>query len=142
RAGEAGRGFAVVASEVKALAAQTARATEEIAARIESVQGSTREAVGAIGSIGKAMSDVRQFVSHIAVAVHEQSTSTHEIANNVQQTASAAKDLAQGMVAVTDAIGGTNQSASEVLHVATALATQAAELEAAVDVFVKKVAAA
>jgi methyl-accepting chemotaxis protein len=142
RAGEAGRGFAVVASEVKALAAQTARATEEIAARIEGIQGSTSEAVGAIGSIGKAMSDVREFVSHIATAVHEQSASTHEIAGNVQQTASAAKELARGMMAVTAAIGGTNHSASEVLDVATALAAQAEDLDAAVDAFLRQVAAA
>jgi methyl-accepting chemotaxis protein len=141
RAGEAGRGFAVVASEVKALASQTARATEDIAARIEGIQGSTREAVEAIGSIGRAMRDVQEFVSHIAIAVQEQNASTHEISSNVQQTTSAAKELAKGMTAVTGAIGGTNQSASEVLHVATGLAAQATDLEGAVDVFLRKVAA-
>jgi methyl-accepting chemotaxis protein len=88
------------------------------------------------------MSDVREFVSHIAIAVHEQNASTHEIAGNVQQTASAAKELAKGMMAVTAAIGGTNHSASEVLDVATALAAQAADLDAAVDAFLRKVAAA
>ena len=141
RAGEAGRGFAVVASEVKALASQTARATEDITARIEGIQGSTRETVEAIDSIEKAMRDVQEFVSHIAIAVQEQNASTHEISSNVQQTASAAKELAKGMTAVTGAIGGTNQSASEVLHVATGLAAQATALEGAVDVFLRKVAA-
>jgi methyl-accepting chemotaxis protein len=73
--------------------------------------------------------------------MQEQSASTHEIARNVQETANAAKELADGMVTVTGAIGGTNHSASEVLYVSTALAAQATDLEEAVDVFLRKVAA-
>jgi methyl-accepting chemotaxis protein len=142
RAGEAGRGFAVVASEVKALATQTARATEEISAQIGGIQGSTTEAVDAIRSIGEVMKDIGEFAALIVAAVQEQSTSTHEIARNVQMTANVAKELTHNMAIVTDTIRGTNNSASEVLHASTALEEQASGLEQAVDHFLRKVAAA
>jgi methyl-accepting chemotaxis protein len=142
RAGEAGRGFAVVATEVKALATQTARATEEISAQIGGIQGSTTEAVDAIRSIGEVMKDIGEFATLIVAAVQEQSASTHEIARNIQMTANVAKELTHNMAVVTDTIRGTNHSASEVLHASTALEEQASGLEQAVDHFLGKVAAA
>src|SRR5215211_6779506 len=58
RAGEAGRGFAVVASEVKALATQTAKATEEISSQIAEIQAATRQAVDKVGAIAAVMGDI------------------------------------------------------------------------------------
>jgi methyl-accepting chemotaxis protein len=87
RAGEAGKGFAVVASEVKSLAAQTARATEEIRAQIGAIQGATNEAVGAIHAVSQTVTEVSQISSSIAAAVEEQSSATQEIARAVQQVA-------------------------------------------------------
>jgi methyl-accepting chemotaxis protein len=142
RAGAAGRGFAVVASEVKELAIQTARSTEEISVQIRDVQEFTTTAVEAIRSIGETMGSVREFAAHIAEAVQEQSASTHEIGRNVQETASAAEELASGMATVAAAIGGTNQSASEVLQASDELSVQAAALDGAVERFLGKVAAA
>jgi methyl-accepting chemotaxis protein len=142
RAGEAGRGFAVVASEVKALATETARATEDISGQIVAIQASTTEAVGAIRSISDVMGDVSQFAVGIAAAVEEQSAATEEIARNVQEAASGAKELAESMINVTDAIRETNCSATAVLGVSRALTAQAKELEGAVDAFLKTVAAA
>jgi methyl-accepting chemotaxis protein len=142
RAGAAGRGFAVVASEVKALATQTAKATEEISAQIGAIQASTTEAVAAIRSISDIMGHVSQFAEGIAVAVEEQSAATQDIARNVQEAAKGANELAGGMLNVTDAIRETNCSATAVLDASQALTVQASELEEAVDAFLKNVAAA
>src|SRR5215216_568249 len=87
RAGEAGRGFAVVASEVKALAMQTAKATEEISGQISSVQSSTNSAVDKIGSISSVMSKIQELTSAIAAATDEQGAATEEIAQNIQYAA-------------------------------------------------------
>src|SRR5205814_4790358 len=85
RAGEAGRGFAVVASEVKTLASQTAKATEEIAAQIGAIQGSTADAVEAIRSIGEVMGDITRFTTTIAAAVEQQSASTQTISQSIHE---------------------------------------------------------
>ncbi len=83
RAGTAGKGFAVVASEVKALAVQTAKATDVIASQISAVQSSTQSAVRAIGSITGRMEEIRLFTSAIATSVEQQNAATSEISNNV-----------------------------------------------------------
>jgi methyl-accepting chemotaxis protein len=142
RAGSAGRGFAVVASEVKALATETAKATEDISAQIGAIQVFTIEAVGAIRSISDVMGDVSQFAVGIAAAVEEQSAATQEIACNIQEAANGANELAGGMTNVTGAIRETNCSATAVLGASKALIAQASELEVAVDAFLKDVAAA
>ncbi len=87
RAGDAGKGFAVVAGEVKALANQTAKATDEITAQISAVQERTRQAVGIIKSIGVVIEQVNQTSSEIAISAQQQSAATREIAINVNQAA-------------------------------------------------------
>jgi methyl-accepting chemotaxis protein len=142
RAGEAGRGFAVVASEVKTLASQTAKATEDIAAQVGAIQGSTAEAVDAIRQISDVMGDISRFTSTIAVSVEEQSASTQEIGRNVHEAATGARELAGNMTTVTEAIEETNRSASAVLDASNALTVQAGTLQQAVDTFLDRVAAA
>jgi methyl-accepting chemotaxis protein len=83
RAGEAGKGFAVVASEVKALAAQTGRATEEIGRQIVQVQTATAEAVTAIRGIAGTIREISQITAGIASAIEEQSATTQDISRNV-----------------------------------------------------------
>ncbi|MEM8712524.1 MAG: methyl-accepting chemotaxis protein, partial [Planctomycetota bacterium] len=83
RAGDAGKGFAVVANEVKELAKETARATEDIAGRIETIQGDTREAVTAIDGIGSIIGKINDIQGTIASAVEEQTATTNEMAKNI-----------------------------------------------------------
>ena len=93
RAGEAGKGFAVVASEVKQLAAQTAKATEEIGRQITGIQASTTEAVGAIQGIGQVVREVDQIAGAIAAAVEEQGAATREIARGAGLAATGTADV-------------------------------------------------
>ena len=84
RAGEAGRGFAVVAGEVKALAGQTAKATEEIAAQIAGMQQATQRSIGAIGAIERTIREIGDISGAIAAAVTQQGAATQEIARSVE----------------------------------------------------------
>jgi methyl-accepting chemotaxis protein len=142
RAGEAGRGFAVVAAEVKALASQTAGATEDIAKQVGAIQHSTRDAVEAIRAITGVMSDIDGFTASVAGAVGQQASSTEMIANSVQQAAHGADELAGNMAVVTKAINETNRAATEVLGASRAFSAEASTLEHAVEVFLKRVTAA
>jgi methyl-accepting chemotaxis protein len=103
RAGESGKGFAVVATEVKELARQTQQATENIRNRIEGIQSSSNETVGAMGSIRETIDQVKQVSRTIAAAVHEQSEATQEIAKNVTLTSTAASSFSHGLYGSTDA---------------------------------------
>jgi methyl-accepting chemotaxis protein len=115
RAGEAGRGFSVVASEVKSLAAQTAKATDEIAGQVESIQSATAQAVEAIHTIGRTISDISAIASTIASAVEEQGAATQEIARNVQEAAQGTQVVAGHITSVRNAAGQTGAAAGQVL---------------------------
>ncbi len=121
RAGEAGKGFAVVASEIKALANQTADATNDIAGKIDGVQKTTEEAFSAIESISAIIEELSGIVSTVATAIEEQSATTQEIADNVSQAALGMREVndnvnqVSGVAAeVTQDIQQVNQSAAEV----------------------------
>jgi methyl-accepting chemotaxis protein len=97
RAGDAGKGFAVVASEVKALATQTAKATDEIASQIAAIRTATGEAVEAVREVGTAIGQVNEVAAAIAAAVEEQSATTREIAASVQTVTGATQEATQAM---------------------------------------------
>jgi PAS domain S-box-containing protein len=140
RAGAAGKGFAVVASEVKALAVQTGRATDDIAAQIAAVQSSTQGAVGAIGNIAARMQEIRQFTTAIATSVEEQTAATREIASSVAAAASGTKSVVAVLQRVSGAISDMHSSADTVLMASQAVETAAASLRDSVDGFLRKVA--
>ncbi|MBL8804946.1 MAG: PAS domain-containing protein [Planctomycetes bacterium] len=135
RAGAAGKGFAVVAHEVKELAKETARATEDISRRIETIQGDSRDAVDAIGRIDKIVHDIHQTQSTIAGAVQEQSATTQEMARNVAETARGAEEIVHNIAAVSQAAASTSTGASESQRAAAELAKLAAGLQELVSRF-------
>jgi methyl-accepting chemotaxis protein len=136
RAGEAGRGFAVVASEVKALASQTAKATEEISAQVAGIQGATRSSVDAIGGISSTIQRVNQITSAIAAAVEQQGAATREIARNVQQASEGTNEVSRHIAGVSAATAETGKAAGEVLGSAKALTGLSNDLRRDVDSFI------
>ena len=140
RAGAAGKGFAVVASEVKALAVQTAKATDIIAAQIAEVQSSTRSAVRAIGSISSRVEEIQQFTAAIASAVEQQHASTSEISSNVAAAASGTKSVVGVLQRVSSAMADMQCSADTVLNASQSVEKAADSLRSSVDGFLRKVA--
>ncbi len=141
RAGEAGRGFAVVASEVKALSAQTARATSEISAQISNIQSSTGESVIAIKEIGATIAHISEVTSAIAAAVEEQGAATNEIARNVQQAAEGTSQVASGISEVNRGAAETGTASSQVLVSAQSLSKEGGRLKSEVRKFLATVRA-
>ncbi len=142
RAGDSGRGFAVVASEVKALANQTAKATEEISSQVAAMQASTSEAVASIGGITETISQMSEITLSISTAVEQQGGATREIAKNIQSVAAGSNEISSHIGGVTTAASATGKAASEVLANARELDTQSGMLRSAVDEFLVKVRAA
>jgi methyl-accepting chemotaxis protein len=142
RAGEAGRGFAVVAQEVKALAAQTAKATDEIGTQISSMQMATQESVSAIKEIGGTIGRIADIASAITVAVEQQGAATQEISRNVQQAAMGTAEVASNITDVSRGASETGSASSQVLGSAQSLARDSGRLRAEVEKFVSTVRAA
>ncbi len=142
RAGDSGRGFAVVASEVKALANQTAKATEEISSQVAAMQASTSEAVASIGGITETIAQMSEITVSISTAVEQQGGATREIARNIQSVAAGSSEISAHIGGVTSAAAATGKAASEVLSNARELDNQSGMLRSAVDEFLGKVRAA
>ncbi|WP_051439722.1 methyl-accepting chemotaxis protein [Methylobacterium sp. 10] len=142
RAGAAGRGFAVVASEVKALAAQTAKATEEIGRQIGEVQGVTAQAVMAIGGITGRIREIDDMAASIAAAVEQQGAATEEIVRNVAQASAGTTEVTGNIAGVAQASEETGMAAGQVLSAASELSRQSEHLGAEVSRFLSTIRAA
>jgi methyl-accepting chemotaxis protein len=142
RAGDSGRGFAVVASEVKALASQTAKATEEISSQVAAMQASTSDAVVSIGAITGTIAQMSEITVGISSAIEQQGAATKEIARNIQSVAAGSNEISAHIGGVSTAAAATGAAASDVLSNARELDKQSGMLRTAVDEFLTKVRAA
>ncbi|MDB5580687.1 MAG: putative methyl-accepting chemotaxis protein, partial [Bradyrhizobium sp.] len=142
RAGEAGRGFAVVAQEVKALAAQTASATNEISSQIAGMQVATQESVVAIKQIGTTISRISQIAATISTSVDQQGDATREISRNVEQAAQGTAQVATNIVDVNTGARETGSASAQVLSSAQSLSGESNRLKLEVGKFLDTVRAA
>ena len=135
RAGEAGKGFAVVANEVKELAQETARATEDIARRVEAIQGDTGGAVSAIGEIAAIITSINDYQLTIASAVEEQTATTNEMARNVSEASTGSGEIATNISGVATAASTTTQAVNQTLAAIGELARMSNDLRVEVGRF-------
>jgi methyl-accepting chemotaxis protein len=141
RAGEAGKGFAVVAEEVKVLAAQTARAAEEIAAQISAMQAATADSVAEIKEIGTTIGRIAEISSTIAVATEEQIAATEEIARNVRNAAQRTIQVAENIKIVSCGATATRTALAQMHAETRSLSRQSHELRLEVERFLATVRA-
>ena len=142
RAGETGRGFAVVASEVKSLAAQTARATEDVAAQIGAIQSATADAAQAIEQVSSIIDDMAAIATAVAATVEEQNNAVASITESVNRASTEARSCSEAMSRVAGASTGARATAADVQALADALAIEAESLEGEVRRFLADVQAA
>lgn len=142
RAGEAGRGFAVVAQEVKELANQTARATDEIGAKIVQIQEAASRTVASVETITGTVDAIRSISGMIAGAVEEQGAATQEIASNTQRAAQGAGAVTQNIQGIGEAAETTGSASTQLLGLSGDLADRAADLQREIGAFVAELKAA
>jgi len=142
RAGEAGKGFAVVAAEVKALASETAKATDSISGLIQEIQDQTRTSVASITEIGGIIAKINESSVDIAAAMEQQDTATREIAQNVSEASRGTQSVSESIAGVTQASQETGAAASQVTMAAGELSNQASRLKVEVDGFLAEIEAA
>jgi methyl-accepting chemotaxis protein len=135
RAGEAGKGFAVVANEVKELAQETAKATEDIARRVQSIQGDTTAAVAAIEEISAIVGQISDRQTTIASAVEEQTATTNEMSRSVQEAAGGTTEIASNITGVSTAAESTTQALTQTRTAVDELSRMATDLRTTVGRF-------
>lgn len=135
RAGEAGKGFAVVANEVKELAKETARATEDIARKVMTIQDDTQGAVAVIAEIGEVIRRINDISGTIASAVEEQAATTAEMGRSVSQAAHGSGEIASNVGGLATAAQSTSAGAQQTKSAATSLSAMAESLQKLVDQF-------
>ncbi|MDR3437782.1 HAMP domain-containing methyl-accepting chemotaxis protein [Telmatospirillum sp.] len=139
RAGDAGKGFAVVASEVKALATQTAKATEDIGRQISDVQTSTEAAVDAIGDIVRFVDEIDRTTAAIAASVDEQGTVTVDISRNAHQASDGTQDVTASMRGIAQTNADIQSIADDMNEAVGDLSREQETLRDAIESFIANV---
>ncbi|WP_152192564.1 methyl-accepting chemotaxis protein [Georgenia satyanarayanai] len=129
RAGEAGKGFAVVAGEVKELAQETARATEDIASRVDAIQVDTAGAVAAIAEISRIIGAINDYQLTIASAVEEQNATTDEMSRSIAEAATGSGEIAGNITAVASSSAAADDTLVQLTAAAQELAGMSANLQ-------------
>lgn len=142
RAGEAGRGFAVVAAEVKALASQTALATDRIAGQVEAIQAAADGTAGAIGSIGQTIARMSEIAAGVAAAADQQGQASLEIAQAISSAAADARTVSESIGGVQEAAASNEAQATQVRNSALQVNAGAHSLQVAIETFLGRVRAA
>ena len=135
RAGAAGQGFAVVANEVKQLAQETARATEDIAGRVEAIQGDTGGAVEAMAQVATVISSINDYQMMIASAVEEQTATTNDMSRSVAEASTRSGEIAQNISGVSATAESTTQALGQARTAVDELAQLAGSLRLTVSRF-------
>ena len=142
RAGEAGKGFAVVANEVKNLAAQTGKATDEIAGQVDNIQDVAKQVMTALGTISASIVQVDNYSTAIASAINQQSSATDEIAQNIAGVASRTQQVSTDISDVSVASSTALSCSSSTMAAVDVLEANTARLNEAMEAFLKDVRAA
>ena len=135
RAGDAGKGFAVVANEVKELAKETAKSTEDISRKVETIQNDTRNAVDAVKQIGEIIKQINEIQNSIASAVEQQSSTTNEIGRNANDAANGTSEVTTNIGKVATSAESTTEGANTTQRSANDLTTMSDKLEKLVGQF-------
>ena len=135
RAGEAGKGFAVVANEVKDLAAETGRATQDIARRIDAIRVDTQGAVEAIAEIRAFIGKMNELQASVAAAIEEHSATTGQIARSLSEGVRGTTEISSNISGVAEAARHTSSGASDTKNAASELARLASELRRVLSQF-------
>lgn len=141
RAGDAGKGFAVVASEVKALANQTAQATDEIRSQVDAMQATIGTAVNSIVSIGSIILRLNEMATAVAAAVEEQSVATAEISRNAVQAANGTAEVTNNISEIQQASKITAEGSEQVLGSSQEVSGKIFSLQENVNSFIQGVKA-